>query len=78
MRAAEAVKEIADADMALKSALRAAQKQTKLSGDIGYVLSPTSVKKAADAPAAESKTRGFQPPRFFKKRSARGRAHISF
>ncbi|MBQ9879699.1 MAG: hypothetical protein IJM45_04610 [Clostridia bacterium] len=46
--------------------------------DEGCRLTAASVKKAADAPAAESKTRGFQPPRLFKKRSARGRAQISF
>ncbi|MBQ1552485.1 MAG: hypothetical protein IIZ66_02975, partial [Clostridia bacterium] len=76
--AEEAVAEILETDTALKEALREAQRQTKLSKDIGYRLTAASVKRAADAPAAESKPRGFQPPRFFKKRSARGRAQISF
>ncbi|MCR5690381.1 MAG: hypothetical protein K6G71_09055, partial [Clostridiales bacterium] len=48
-KAEEAVAEILETDTALKETLREAQRQTKLSKDIGYVLSPTSIKKASAA-----------------------------
>jgi hypothetical protein len=46
-RAEQAVREILDTDMALKDALREAQRQTKRSGEVGYRLTAEHVKKAA-------------------------------